>query len=63
MSKDGLTGEVYGMVILPSTVRELVEAIYNQPDLPVSDVFDMADYLDQKYKISPYVPPNKGTNQ
>lgn len=55
MSK-GLTGDLYEIKVLPSTVRELVEAIQNQPDLSKEDALEMADYLDNKYKISPYVP-------
>lgn len=54
----GLTGTIYEMSVLPATVRELVEAIQNQPDLSKEDALDMADYFDEKYNISPNVPVN-----
>lgn len=57
--KKGLTGNLYEINVLPSTVRELVDAIYNQPGFTNTEAFEIADYFDDKYNISPNVPVNK----
>jgi hypothetical protein len=57
MSKEGLTGDLYEMKILPNTASELVKAIYEQKDLSQADAYDMAAYLDKRYKMSGWVPP------
>lgn len=54
--KDGVTGDLYEISVLPATCRELVDAIYKQKDLSRSEAREMADYLDEKFNISPYVP-------
>lgn len=58
MGKKGLTGTLYQVAVLPATVRELVEAVYNQKYLKQEEALEIADYLDEKYNISPYVPTN-----
>ena len=59
--KKGLQGRVYGISVLPNTARQLVEAIQTQPDLSKENALEMADYLDQRYGMSDYIPTNHPT--
>lgn len=61
MSEDGLLGMVYEIKVLPNTARQLVEAIRDQKDLSMEEALEMADYLDDRYGMSDYVPSNKLT--
>ena len=58
MSKDdiGVTGSLYSIAVLPNTARQLVDAIYKQKDLKRSEAREMADYLDERYGMSDFVP-------
>lgn len=56
MKKNGLVAKVYEISVLPNTARQLVEAIRDQKDLSMDEALEMADYLDERYKMSDYVP-------
>jgi hypothetical protein len=58
MSEDELVVKVYEVNTLPNTARQLVEAIRDQKDLSMDEALEMADYLDERYKMSDYVPVN-----
>lgn len=59
MSK-GLEGRIFSISVLPNTATQLVKAIYTQNELSKKDAYDMAGYLDKRYKMSDYVPTNPG---
>jgi hypothetical protein len=56
MTKKGLTAKVYEVKVLPNTARQLVEAMRDQKDLSIEEALEMADYLDERYKMSDFVP-------
>jgi len=62
MSEDGLTGNVYEIKVLPNTASQLVEAIYKQKDLSRAEAREMAQYLDDRYNMSDYVPLTPSIN-
>lgn len=59
MSEDGLTVDLYEISVLPNTARQLVEAIRDQKDLKMEEALEMADYLDERYGMSDYIPANQ----
>ena len=55
MSK-GVTGNMYEVKVLPSTASQLLEAVYTQKDLSRAEAREMAQYLDDKYDMTEYIP-------
>lgn len=52
----GLVGSLYEIKTLPNTALQLVNAIYKQKDLSRAEAREMAEYLDERYGMSDYVP-------
>lgn len=49
--KDGITGTLYEVTVLPNTIEELVVAIYDQKGkhkVSRQDALDMADFLERE---------------
>lgn len=60
--RPGLVGRMYEIRVLPNTASELAKAIYHQKGLSESEAMEMAEYLDNRYKMSGFVPVRVNKN-